>query len=729
MKEVKPSICRFCHAQCPVLVEMEDGKAVKVVGDKDNPLYHGYTCIKGRELPYYHDAEERLTQSQKRQPDGSHAPIGSEQAMDEIAAKLRQLIDEHGPRSVAIYIGTHGFNNFATEMISRAFMDSIGSPMVFTSVTIDQPGKAVASALHGMWMGGGDNIDDADAWMLIGTNPIVSQFGGMPVNPARQISKAKQRGAKLVVIDPRETDVAKQADIHLAPKPGNDPTVLAGLMRVIFKEGLYDQEFCTNHVEGFADLREAVEPFTPEFVAERADIPADKLVDAARMYASANKAACTAGTGPNMAGYGNLTEYMVLSLMTLCGHWRKAGDKVTNPGVLINRVPAMEAAIGPRPAWGFGEKLRVRGLTDTAAGLPTAAAAEEILMDGPGQVKALINLGGNPMMAWPDQILAHEAMKKLELLVCIDPLYTATVELADYVIAPKLTFEAPGATALQEFLGVGGAGVGYQTPYAQWCDTLQDPPEGADVIEDWEVFYGLAKRLGVPIHMAAKSFLDPAAAKENGTTLDMDNKPTGEEIWDILLKGSPIPLDEVKKHPYGKVFDVPDVHVAPKPDGWDARLDIGNQVLLKELEEVYDNTVHDREADYKFRMISRRLSDIHNSSWHTNTKLTRRFKYNPAFMNAADAKKVGVKSGDVIKITSQRASILGVVEATDEVRTGSIAMSHSWGVNPDDERDDDVRNFGGNTGRLTDAKKDFDPYTGMPRMSSIPVNIERVDEA
>jgi anaerobic selenocysteine-containing dehydrogenase len=709
-----------------VLVEMEDGKAVKVLGDKDNPVYNGYTCIKGRELPYYHSATERLIHSMKRSEDGGHVPIASEAALDEIADKLKQLIDEHGPRSVAIYIGTHGFNNFATEVSGRAFMDAIGSPMTFTSVTIDQPGKAVASALHGAWLGGGDNIDDADAWMLVGTNPIVSQFGGMPVNPARQIHEAKKRGARLIVIDPRETDVAKRADIHLAPKPGNDPAVLAGLMRVIFEEELYDEAFCREHVDGFESLRAAVEPFTPEFVASRADIPADKLVEAARVYAAARKAGCTAGTGPNMAGYGNLTEYLVLSLMTLCGHWRKAGDLVTNPGVLVNRPPAQEAAVGPRPAWGFGEKLRVRNLTDTAAGLPTAAAAEEILMEGPGQVKALINLGGNPMMAWPDQILAYEAMKELELLVCIDPLYTATVELADYVIAPKLTFEAPGTTALQEFLGLGGAGTGFQVPYAQYCDTLQDPPEGADVMEDWEVFYGLARRLGVALHMTTKSHADPAAARENGTTLDMHNKPSGEEIWDILLKGSPVPLEEVRKYPYGHVFDLPETRVAEKPEGWEGRLDIGNQVMLDELKEVYDNVVHEREADYEFRMISRRLSDIHNSSWHTHSRLTRKFRYNPAFMNPADAERVGVRSGDVIKITSQRASILGVVESTDEVRSGSIAMPHSWGVNPGDERDSDVRNYGGNTGRLTDARKDYDPYTGIPRMSSIPVNVERV---
>ncbi len=727
MGELKHSICRVCHAQCALLVEMEDGKPVKVVGDKDNPLYHGYTCVKGRELPYMHYSDKRLLHSQKMMPDGRHAAIPHEQAFQEVGEKLKQILDTHGPRSIAYYVGTHGYNNFATNRFADALMDAINSPMRFSSVTIDQPGKGIATALHGAWQGGTTNIDIADAWMFVGTNPIVSMFGGAPVNPARAIKKAKQRGLDLVVIDPRVTDVAKHATIHLQPKPGNDPAILAGMLRVIFEEGLYDQKFTTENVDGFVELREAVDAFTPEFVAEQADIPAEKLKEAARVMAKAGRAGCTAGTGPNMAAYGNLSEYLLLSMMSVCGHWLQEGDLFPNPGVLVNRAPAKAQPTGPFPAWGFGEKLRVRNLTDTASGLPTAAAADEILLEGEGQVRALISLGGNPMMAWPDQLKTYDAMRELELFVSIDPLMTASARLSHYVIAPKLSLEYASATALKEMLGSGTSGEGYQVPYAQWCEKIMDPPEGSDVVEDWEFFYGVAKHMGLELTIQPWSFMDPANKAKHATKIDMQNKPTGEEIWDYLMKGSPVDFADVKKHEGGRLYDVPEVRVAPRDDGNTARFDVGNQVMMKELAEVKSGSLHEREKDYAFRMISRRLHDHHNSNWHFAPHMSRKYKYNPAFMNPDDMKAQGLKSGDIIEVIAERASIKGIVEEAPDVRQGSIAMTHCWGDLPG--MDDDVLTHGSNTGRLSSVEKDYDPYSGIPRMSSIPINIRLLQSA
>lgn len=727
MGEVKHSICRVCHAQCPILVEMEDGKPVKVVGDKDNPIYHGYTCVKGRELPYMHYSDKRLLHSQKMQADGTHAPIPHEQAFDEVAEKLKHILDTYGPRSIAYYVGTHGYNNFATNRFADAWMDAIESPMRFSSVTIDQPGKAIATALHGAWQGGTTNIEQADAWMFVGTNPIVSMFGGTPVNPARAIQKAKKRGLELVVVDPRVTDVAKHATIHLQPKPGNDPAILAGMLRVIFEEGLYDQKFTTENVNGFVELREAVDAFTPDFVAERADIPAEKLKEAARMIARAARAGCTAGTGPNMAGYGNLTEYLLLSMMSICGHWLQEGDKLPNPGVLVNRGPAKAQPSGPFPAWGFGEKLRVRNLANTAAGLPTAAAADEILMDGEGKVRALLSLGGNPMMAWPDQLKTYDAIRELDLFISIDPLMTASARLSHYVIAPKLSLEYEATTALQEMLGIGLSGEGYQAPYAQHCEKIMDPPEGSDVIEDWEFFYGISQRMGLELTLEPWSFMDPAGKAANATKLDMSNKPSATQIWEALLKNSPVPLSEVKKSESGKIYDVPEVRVAPRDEGHTARFDVGNDVMMKELEEVKAGIVQDREKDYDFRMISRRLHDHHNSNWHFAPRMSRQYKYNPAFMNPGDMKAHGLKTGDIIEVIAERASIKGIVEEAPDVREGSIAMTHCWGDLPG--QDDDVLTHGSNTGRLSSVEKDYDPYSGIPRMSSIPINIRLLQSA
>lgn len=175
---VEPTICRACHVQCALFVEMEGERPAKIYGDKDNPAYFGFTCIKGRELGAYHSLPTRLLQSQKRGADGRHAPIASAAALDEIAAKLSALIAEHGPRSVAFYIGTHGYNNFTTQAFAYALLEAIGSPMMHTSVTIDQPGKGVSLALHGAWLAGAPPIEEWESLLLVGTNPIVSMTAG-----------------------------------------------------------------------------------------------------------------------------------------------------------------------------------------------------------------------------------------------------------------------------------------------------------------------------------------------------------------------------------------------------------------------------------------------------------------------------------------------------------------------------------------------------------------------
>jgi anaerobic selenocysteine-containing dehydrogenase len=447
MPEIRthPSICRFCHAHCAILVDVEDGRAVRVRGDRENPIYHGYTCAKGRALPEQHSHPERLLRSQKRMRDGSHAPIEVERAIREVAERVQPLLDRHGSRSVALYTGTFSFPYPAAAPLAIAWMDAIGSTMRFTSATIDQPGKMVAAALHGRWAGGAQPFEGADTWLLVGANPTVSKSIGIPCyNPAFHLHRALRRGMKLVVIDPRRSEVAKQAAVHLQGRPGEDPTILAGMLRVVLREGLGDLDFVRENARGLDELRAAVEPFSPDYVERRADVRRGDLLLAARTFARARRGQANAGTGPNMSGRGNLTEYLLLCLTTLCGRWLRAGERVPNPGALLPAARAKAQPVAPTAGWGFGERLRVRGLADTAAGLPTAALADEILLPGEGRVRALFCLGGNPMAAWPDQLKTDAAMRALDLLVTFDIKMSATAKLAHYVIAPRLSLEQPG---------------------------------------------------------------------------------------------------------------------------------------------------------------------------------------------------------------------------------------------------------------------------------------------
>lgn len=689
-------------------------------GAPDNEVYEGFTCSKGRALPGFHASEDRLLHSQVRGDDGRHRAITSAQALDEIAERVRRLLDDHGPRSVALYIGTHGYNNLLTSQTAMAFMEAIESPMLFTSVTIDQPGKAISTALHGTWLAGPPSIEQADVWLATGTNPMHSMLG--PVNPGRAFVRARERGMKLVVIDPRRSEFARRADVFLQPRPGQDPTILAGMIRVILAEGLHDDAFLAANADGTDALRAAVEPYATAYVSKRAGIEGRELLDAARTYAAGRRGVAVVGTGPNMSGRGNLTEYLTKVLMTVSGHWLGEGDAVPNPGVLINWPPRMAQAVGAAPAWGFGEQLRVRGLGDTAAGLPTAAAADEMLLEGEGRVRALINLGGNPLLAWPDQRKTHAALSKLDLLVSIDPVMSATARLSHYVVAPTMFFEAPGCSALSELLGA-YVGWGYARPYGQWAPRLVDPPAGADVIDDWKALHGVAARLGRTLRVKPISFLDPAEQAERAVPLGPEHELSSEDLWEELLRGSPISLDEVKRHPEGRVFPREQV-VEPKAEGYEARLEVGSAPMMQELDEVAAEPLErGADRDLPFRLVSRRLAHIHNSSWHAHERRRRESLVNPAFMNPDDMEELGLTPGAEVTIASAHDQIRGVATPSPELRRGVISMPHCFGAAPGE----DDPTLGGNTGRLTNSEVDFDPHTGIPRMSTIPVAIRLGD--
>jgi len=719
-------ICRSCAAMCPIVIDKEDGKPVNILGDKHNPVFHGYSCIKGREMVNTIYNEDRLLMSQRREADGSFTSIDSHQAMDEIAAKLQAIIDQHGPRAVASYAGTFIFTYPATQPIATAWMDAIGSNMRFTSATIDQPGKPIAMALHGSWRAGAQVFDDADTWLLVGVNPLVAKSGGVPnQNPAKRLKDGVERGMQVVVIDPRYTECARFAAVHLQPRPGEDPTVLAGMIRVIIEEGLYDQDFVAGNAEGLDTLRARVAPFTPDYVEARAGVPAADLIKAARIFGGDKRGGATAGTGANMAPRGNLTEYLLLCLMTLCGRWLKAGEKVPNPGVMGPRFSPTAEANAPWQAWGFGEKLRVRGFTDTAIGLPTSALADEILLDGEGQVKALIVLSGNPLLAWPDQAKTLAALKKLDLLVCLDiQMANNSCHLADYTIACKHSLESPALTLPNEMLSYFGTGFGYAVPYGQYAPAACDPPTGSDLIEEWEFFYGVAQRMGLPIDFDVAYSWAKTDGEPTRVSLDMANKPSTDEIFDMLTQEARIPLTEVKRYPEGKIFDEESIYVAAKSSGGTARLQLADPTMMAELEEIAGETPdHLRNADFPFRLISRRMPDVFNSTGRNNPRQLRKYSYNPAFMNPLDANTVGVKAGDVVEIRSASGSIEGIVELEAGVREGVISMSHCFGEDP--ERKTSLRAKGSSTNALIDVEHEYDPYSGIPRMSAIPVKISK----
>jgi anaerobic selenocysteine-containing dehydrogenase len=698
--ETRKSYCRYCHNYCALDVDIEDGRAVAVRGDASDPVYGGYTCIKGRQLAEHHAHPERILRPLRKGSNGHFEEIASQAALDEIADRVRAIVDEHGPRAVASYCGTHAFQNSTALEVAKAWHAGIGSESFYSSITIDQPAKFIAMSRVGIWSAGMHGFRDADVVMTIGNNPVVSQYsplGGIPPwSPVQALNDAKRRGLKLICIDPRRTDVARRADLHLAVRPGEDPTLLAGMLRVIFEEERYDQEFCDRWLDGVDEIRVAVEEYTLDHVETRTRVPRAQVVEAARIFSGGSRGIATTGTGPDMSPRPNLTEHLVTVLNLVCGRVNREGEPVRNPGILSRPTPKKAQ---PFPSWkgfGIGPRSRVRGLGQVIGEMPTAALADEILEPGDGQVKALLCIGGNPVVAWPDQQKVVRAMEALELLVCIDVRLSATSKMADFVLAPKLSFERADVPILCD--------TWYETPYTHYAPALVDPPDGSDTLEEWELYWELAHRMGSEIRLKK-------------TLLPLDRKPSKDEVIEAMIHKSRVPFDEIRSHPGGRVYDVEEFVQAPDPD-CAAKLLLSPDDVCAELREVRGESLSE---GYSHRLISRRLRHVYNSSGTHLPALRAKGTTNPAFMNPLDLEELGIESGAVVEIESDHASILGVAESADDVSPGVVSMSHAWGDPGMDPKE--VREIGSSTNRLVAADRDYDPITGMARQSAIPVNV------
>ena len=705
---------RVCNKGCPMIAEVRGGRLATVRGNKDNELFQGYTCVKGRALPAFINGPGRLLRSQRRSPAGFE-PIPVAAAMDEIAARLSEILDKYGPRSIATYYGTQ-LQNVPAGALMRAFSAAIGSDMKFGASSLDKPGRSIAWAMQGKWQAPPMGFSAPGAVLMLGIKPLVNGLGGIPAgHPGHWLGERLRAGMELIVVDPRRSDIAKRATLFLQPRPGHDIPILAAMLNVILTERLHDERFTTENVANLGALRSAVSAFDPREVAARSGLDPVDLERAARVFARAGRGYAVAGTGPHMAGQGTLLEYLALCLDTVCGHWMRAGEVVPAVGVFGPSTVPRAQADDPKAAYGFGARSRVRGLGLSAAGMPSATLAEEILIDGPGRVRALISCGGNPLAAFPDHGQTVRALERLDLLVQVDPFMSQTAELADYVIAPKMTPEMIGITIkIESSPRQYATGYGYPADYAQYSDAIVEPPPDSEVIEDWELFYGLAQRMR----------LDLTVTNQAGqlVPLDMTEPPPPDELVDLLMAGSRVPLDQIKASPGGGYFPAdPPVVVAEKQDGWSGRLDVGNTELLADLA-VHASTDDDWRGDpYPFRLLCRRMAHVVNSSYNARVAGGHPGP-NPAFMNSADLTALGLVKGAEIEIESAHGTIMALADVDDGLRVGSVSMSFGFGGARDaDHRD--IRSVGSSVARLLSTRDYFDPYSGQPRMSSVPIRI------
>ncbi len=714
--EIRTSMCRNCAATCPILVTVDNGKVLRVEGDRDAPLYGGYTCPKGRTIPQQHARPNRLLRSLKRLPDGRHVPISSEELVEEITLRVRGIIEAHGPQSIAAFLGGAVQEQWAASSMMVSFLAAIKSPMMFSAATIDQPGGNMSLALHGRWEGGRTHPDVCDAFLVVGGNPVVSKQH-FPQNPAQQLKSLTKGGMQLIVIDPRRTETAKRAAVHLQLVPGEDPTVLAGLIHLIIAMDGVNREFVGQNAEGLEALRDATRDFTPDYVAARAGIEESALRAAAGILVEARTGDIALGVGPSFATRGTLSHYLALCLQTLRGFWAREGDRVSRPRVLRPRGVWKAQPAAPTPAWGFGIRTSVRGLQETAAGMPTAALPELMLSTGKDRIRSLF-LHAGAMYTWPQQSRTIEALSALDLFVMHDVELTATSVLAHYVIATKSQLEIPAMSHLGEVCGTVHPGYAWTEPYAMYQPATIPPPDGSDLLESWQIYYRVAQRLGLTLEV-----FDNACAGIPPPKINMVDEPTTDDLYELMCHDSAVPLSRVKQFAHGAIFEEAREIVRPRDRECTSRLQLADTHMMSELRSVRGEEISARrktDAEYPFLLISRRMQTSNSSG--IRPVATAKVTYNPAFMHPDDLQDLSLTAGDRVAISSRYGSIIGYVEPDASLRRGVVAMSHGFGARPGMSYD--PRRDGANVNQLLSWNDDNDPYHGMPRMGAVPISVK-----
>jgi thiosulfate reductase / polysulfide reductase chain A len=462
--EVKKSICSGCKAECGVLAYVQDNHLVKAVEDPDYPRKvwpPTRACVRLRAAKEWFYHPQRLNYPLKRKGargEGNWERISWDQAFDEMADKLKDIIKKYGPEGLFL---TEGTAPREEHPIRDRFFSFLGNPLNSSGAAsvCFWPRTGVAMAIVGMY----SNMSvrpSTKCIVALGVEPMVSR----PVT-AYNIRKAINNGAKYIVIDPRRTDSARMADIHLQVRPGSDCALMMGMINVIINEGLYDKQFVDKWCYGFDKLKERIKDYTPESAEKICDVPAEKIKEAARMYASNRPGAMVEGLGQEHQSNNAEIMHCRWILAALVNNIDiEGGEELTGPYPQILGYGQLE----PREnlseeqkkkqlgsdrfrllSWP-GQRIQRQNLLKVWPKLPAVASIghgpstmRAILTGKPYPVRAGITAASNPMITSPNIKTIYEALKSLDFYAVTDHVMTPSAELADYVLPAASWMERP----------------------------------------------------------------------------------------------------------------------------------------------------------------------------------------------------------------------------------------------------------------------------------------------
>ena len=668
------TFCRICEALCGLEVTTEDGRITAIRPDREHVSTDGFSCVKGLKQHKLYDSPDRLRHPLRRDESGDYQRASWDEALAGIGGKLAQLRRDHGPDSIAMYVGTAAGFGVLHPVFAQGFMTGLGSGNMYASATQDCANKfAVARMLYGFpFTQPFPDLEHTRCLIVVGANPAVSKWSFLQVsNPVKWLRSLERRGTRVVFVDPRRTESVKAAGEHLFIRPNTDPFFYLAFLHEVLARGAVDRERVAAYMRGFEALAELVEPWTPERCATVTKIPAARLRELVDVYLEADGAAIYSSTGVNMGSHGSLSFWLQEVINAVTGNLDRRGGTLVGRGVMDFAKFGVKNGVLMR-----SDRSRIGGFRAVNDTFPGGILADEILTPGDRQVRALIVTGGNPLLTMANAGRLRAAFEQLELLVCLDIFQGETASLAHWVLPCTSPMQRPDLPFIFPLM------LGLQSrPYLQATRPVV-PPQG-EQRDEATIYTDLCRAAGVNLFGSriAQRLLE--FGKRRYARRHPDRQPSipQEFLLNGLLRltgqGS---FSKLLAEPHGRAREPhrPDDFLGKRVVTDDGKVQLAPAPLLEAARQLEAHFEHERRNAHRLKLISKRKITTHNS-WTHNAEPFVPEDSNYLFVHPEDAERIGLVEGGYADVRSETATVRVPVRLLADLMPGCVALPHGWG--------------------------------------------------
>ena len=742
--------CILCSRNCGITVNVEDGKFNKIKGDPAHPMTNGYICQKAARLDHYQNHDDRLGHPLKKMPDGTFQRVSWDQALSEIAVKLLKIKKEFGGDAFA-FVGGGGQGNHIGGAYAQQILRAMGSRYRYTALAQE---KTMDFWINGRLFGDQrvhctEDVEHSDYVLFIGCNPF--QAHGIPNarDTLKHLKKDPER--TMVVVDPRVSETAKMADVHLQVKPGMDAYLMSAMVAIIVREGLHDEAFLTQKCTGFEELEKVLLTIPIEEFAQKADLPLDMVKKVARDFASAKRGCVRIDLGLQQTLHSTLTAYLEKMLYLVTGNFGRQG--VNNLHTLfLPLLTNTDERSKDLKLTAHHKMLPISGM------YPPNILPDEIEHGGEDRVRSVWVDSSNPVMTMADTKAYKRAFGRLDLLVVVDVAMTETARLADYILPAASQFEKGEATGFNaefpenffhfrhgflppfenslpepeiysrllakmglipekfpalEKAAKYGSSMGYQ-PYlmslmASVKINKEWAPYGASIL-----YRTLGKMLprgaesGALILPLAIDYASKHSAAVKRTGIEGNKYTLGGNLFDAIIERKSGTI--VSKHEFNDLW----TFIKNK----DGKIHLNIEKALNEM--LHLRHAEDLTGDYPFILMAGERRSYNANQIFRNPAWRKVDKQGALRIHSKDAKELELSDGDIARVKSQTGYQDVTVDIDDSVRLGMVTLPHGYGYKyRGGEQDGPALN------ELTSGSH-CDPFTKTPYHKYVPVHLEKV---